>query len=53
MRLEAFVNGLDDFFPGLALFNVAVDAVLDEDFLERREVPLLLELAPFDFEFEL
>jgi len=42
---QPLVDGLDDRLPGLALLYIAVDPVLDEDLLQRREVPGLFELA--------
>ena len=39
VRFESGVDGLQDGLPGLALLDVAVDAVLDEDLLQRSEVP--------------
>ena len=39
--LEAFVNVGNDLFPSLCLFDIAVDSLLDEDFLERSKMPLL------------
>ena len=59
-RLRSFLNGfkpssiaLMHRLPGLALLDVAVDAVLDEDLLQRAEVPLLLEFAEPDLELQL
>ena len=51
--LQAVVDGLDDGFPGVALLDVAVDAVFDEDLLQRAEVPFFGEFAEFDLEFQL
>ena len=50
-RVEAFVDRFDHGFPGFAFLNIAVDAVLDEDALQRTVVPLVIELAEEDFEF--
>ena len=40
-------------FPGLRFLDAPVDALLDEDALERIPVPLLLELAELDLELAL
>jgi hypothetical protein len=43
--LQALADLGQDALPGLRLLDPAVDALLDEDALERVPVPLLLELA--------
>ena len=44
------MNGRENLLPRFAFLDVAVDAVLDEDFLERRKVPRLAQLAELDFQ---
>ena len=49
--LQPFADGRDHAFPCFLLFNKAVDPVLDEDALERLEMPVFLEFAQLDLEF--
>ncbi len=51
VRFEAFPDGGDDGLPGGAFFDVAIDAIFDEDLLEGGEVPFFFEFAEFDLEF--
>ena len=48
--LQPFADLGQDALPGLGLLDPAVDALLDEDALERVPVPLLLELARADLQ---
>ncbi len=50
---QAAANLGEDAFPGLGFLDEPVDALLDEDALERIPVPLLLEFAELDLEFAL
>ena len=43
-RVDDFEHG----FPALGLFDLAVDAILDEDLFERGEVPFLFQLGLLD-----
>ena len=49
-RLQALANLRQHALPRLRLLDAAVDALLDEDALERVPVPLLLQLAELDLE---
>ena len=48
---QAFMDGLQDGFPRFALFDVAVDALLDENLFERSKMPGFLQFAEADFKF--
>ena len=50
---QAFMDGGQNFLPRLALLDVAVDAVFDEDLFERRKMPRLLELTKLNFQLPL
>ena len=49
--LQAFVNQLDHLVVGLCLLDDLVDFLLDEDFLEARHVPLVLQVLELVVEF--
>ena len=51
--LQALADFVEHAFPGLGFLDAPVDALLDEDALERIPVPLLLEFAELDLEFAL
>ena len=44
------MNRRDDFLPGFALLNFAIDTFLDKDLLKRSEKPLLVEFIELDAE---
>ena len=50
---QAFFNRFEDFGPGFAFLNLAVNAIFDENLLQRGVVPLLPQLLLPDFEFTL
>jgi hypothetical protein len=50
-RLQAPRISSEHALPGLRFLDVPVDALLDENALERIPVPLLLEFAELDLEF--
>ena len=52
-RLQALANLLEHALPGLRFLDVPIDALLDEDALERIPMPLLLQLAELDLELAL
>ncbi len=52
MGLEAAMDEVHDLLPGLGLLDLAVHLLLDENALQAGEVPLLLQLAPFDRELQ-
>ena len=49
--LQAFVNQLDHLVVGLCLLDDLVDFLLDEDLLEARHVPLVLQVLELVVEF--
>ena len=53
VRFQAFVNGRENLLPRFAFLDVAVNAVLNEDFFKRSEVPRLLEFSKLNFELAL
>ena len=48
--LDGPVNGLDNFFPSLAVLYLQVYAVFDKDFFQRSKMPCLLQFMQFNFE---
>ena len=53
VRLQARVDGLQNLLPSFAFLNVAVDAVLDEDFFQRSKMPSLLQLCQLNLQLPL
>ena len=47
------VDGRQDFLPTLTLFNLVVNPVFDEDFLQTGHVPFFQQLTQFDFQLRL
>ncbi|WP_422937085.1 MnmC family methyltransferase, partial [Streptococcus mutans] len=50
---QALINGFENFLPGFALFNFAIDAVFDKNLLQRSVVPLLPQLLLPNFQLAL
>ena len=51
--IEAAVDGFEHRLPSFALFDVVVDAVFDEYFLETAEVPFVVQFSQPDFKLPL
>ena len=50
MRLQALPDILQDLLPCGRFFNVAVDALLDENLLQAGKMPLLLEFLQLNLQ---
>ena len=53
MRSQSHANIFHDRLPGLRLFNVSVNALLDENLLQAGKMPLFLELVELELKLGL